>query len=139
MVDACHLASHLDTRVISCAELWLERRAELGQPLGVAQSHQLQSPGKPQSIGTDEPADLLIEIGCEELPPADVQAAERQLRCLACSILSSSSCAFCSWSQSDSLYWPKPGRHERRNMSSPLSRYVACLAMPYMCWGYLRQ
>ena len=62
------------------AELWLLKRAETGHPLGVAQLLPLASAGGPELSQSSAAADLLVEIGCEELPPADVQAACQQLR-----------------------------------------------------------
>jgi glycyl-tRNA synthetase len=61
------------------AELWVERRKELGFPLGV---HHDNAPPTPQPDGAfpTEAAPLLLEIGTEELPPADVEAAIEQLR-----------------------------------------------------------
>lgn len=50
-------------------------------PLGVIQPVPAQAPGQPKTSGTLEGvADLLVEVGCEELPPADIQAACEQLR-----------------------------------------------------------
>jgi glycyl-tRNA synthetase len=61
------------------AALWVERREELGYPLGVHQyppaPAALVNPG-PFPSG---PAPLLFEIGTEELPPADVESAVAQL------------------------------------------------------------
>ena len=65
------------------AELWLERREELGYPLGLAEAPAAPPPPRLNADnGTDAaPADLVVEIGCEELPPVDAQAAVAQLRC----------------------------------------------------------
>lgn len=52
----------------------------MGHPLGTAQAEALQSPGNPSKPTSDAPADLLFEIGCEELPPSDVQTALSQLK-----------------------------------------------------------
>ncbi|KAK9839286.1 hypothetical protein WJX81_005719 [Elliptochloris bilobata] len=63
------------------AQLWLERREELGYPLGQAPA--LAAPPMPRlSAGEPAPAaaDLVVEVGCEELPPADADAAVAQLR-----------------------------------------------------------
>ena len=62
------------------AELWLKKRTELGHPLGVAVPQQLVGPGKPAATMNMDSAELLIEIGCEELPPADIRVATQQLR-----------------------------------------------------------
>ncbi|HEX3425209.1 MAG TPA: glycine--tRNA ligase [Acidimicrobiales bacterium] len=61
------------------AELWVERRQELGYPLG---QHHDPPPPVPQPDGTfpASTAPLLLEIGTEELPPGDVDAALSQLR-----------------------------------------------------------
>jgi glycyl-tRNA synthetase len=51
--------------------LWAERRAELGHPLGIAETPALAV--APTEFATvTEPATLLFEIGTEELPPAEV-------------------------------------------------------------------
>ena len=53
------------------SSLWAERRAELGHPLGVAETPALAV--APTEFATvTEPATLLFEIGTEELPPAEV-------------------------------------------------------------------
>ena len=61
------------------AGLWVERREELGFPLGVYRD---PPPPVPTADGapTTGPAPLLVEIGTEELPPADVDSAVEQLR-----------------------------------------------------------
>ena len=65
----------------SVAELWAQRRAELGYPLGTATA----SPGAPEEVtvpmsSLDAPADLAFEIGVEELPPAEVTRAAEAVR-----------------------------------------------------------
>ncbi len=62
--------------------MWLEKRAELGHPLGAATPKQPKLPGSAEPSGSSDagPADLLVEIGCEELPPVDIQSATSQLR-----------------------------------------------------------
>lgn len=62
-------------------DLWLKRRAELGHPLGVAESAPHVAAGRVNAEGSSVAADLVVEIGCEELPPADIQTACQQLRC----------------------------------------------------------
>jgi glycyl-tRNA synthetase len=63
------------------AELWVQRREELGFPLGVH-----ADPPAPQTADAalgefpTEPATLLFEIGTEELPPADVESAIVQVQ-----------------------------------------------------------
>lgn len=67
-----------------CAQLWLDRREELGFPLGV---WQMPSPPLGAKPVMDEgylapgssPRDFLLEIGSEELPPQDAIAAAKQL------------------------------------------------------------
>ena len=65
------------------AELWLERREELGFPLGLADAPAVPPPPRlgVEAAADAAAADLVVEIGCEELPPADARAAEAQLRC----------------------------------------------------------
>jgi glycyl-tRNA synthetase len=63
------------------AELWVERRKELGFPLGV--SSDPPPPQAPSAAGREfaaRAAPLLFEIGTEELPPADVDSAIAQLK-----------------------------------------------------------
>ena len=60
--------------------LWLKRREELEFPLGAASDLQAPRPAQPQGTLSSEPADLVVEIGCEELPPADATSAIIQLR-----------------------------------------------------------
>ena len=74
--------------LFAAAELWLERREELGFPLG--QAPPLAAPAPPplpaavRSIEAGAAAaDLVVEVGCEELPPDDAEAAVAQLRCRA--------------------------------------------------------
>ncbi len=61
------------------AALWVERREELGHPLGRA-----EAPKVPLAAMPEWPAaqlqDFLLEIGTEELPPADLDDALEQLR-----------------------------------------------------------
>ena len=52
----------------------------MGHPLGVAPPQPAAEPGKVAGTASLEAAELLVEIGCEELPPADIQAASQQLR-----------------------------------------------------------
>ena len=63
------------------AGLWLKRREELGFPLGLPSD--LQPPRAAHLHGSlsTEPADVVVEIGCEELPPSDAVSAVAQLRC----------------------------------------------------------
>jgi len=73
--------------------LWAERREELGHPLGVVPPPpapvvpRVAAPAPPAAgAGTDAaeaaaaPRDFVLEIGSEELPPADVESGIAQLR-----------------------------------------------------------
>ncbi len=62
------------------AGLWMKRREELGHPLGQVEALQPPQQGAPQGELATGPADLVVEIGCEELPPAEATAAAAQLR-----------------------------------------------------------
>lgn len=61
--------------------LWLQRREELGHPLGV-----IAPPAPPQAAAPARQSDLVtprtlvVEVGTEELPPDDVDSALEQLR-----------------------------------------------------------
>ncbi|NOX60801.1 MAG: glycine--tRNA ligase subunit beta [Chloroflexi bacterium] len=63
------------------AEAFVEQRERLGFPLGLAPKPEPISPPPPSPLpdGQTE-ADLILEIGVEELPPRDVQDAIAQLR-----------------------------------------------------------
>ncbi|CAG9461184.1 unnamed protein product [Pedinophyceae sp. YPF-701] len=61
------------------SRLWLERREEIGHPLGIA-----EIPGDPEVAPSTEAlpaaATFVLEIGTEELPPDEVDNAAAQLR-----------------------------------------------------------
>ena len=61
------------------ASLWQERRRELGYPLGVFASPALPAPATSRAALTG-PATLLLEIGTEELPSAEVGRAAGTVR-----------------------------------------------------------
>ncbi|NHA69089.1 glycine--tRNA ligase [Phycicoccus flavus] len=61
------------------AHLWLRRREELGLPLGRVEPLPPATAAGPVPV-TSGPATALLEIGTEELPPAEVAAAAEQLR-----------------------------------------------------------
>ncbi|HEX6468096.1 MAG TPA: glycine--tRNA ligase [Streptosporangiaceae bacterium] len=65
------------------AQLWVERRAELEHPLGVAITaaaapEPAAAPGPYQEL--DAPASLAFEIGTEEMPPDEVTRSARAVR-----------------------------------------------------------
>lgn len=63
-----------------CSTLWVETRASLGHPLGVAApSPEPQPEASTSAAATAEPRMLVLEIGSEELPPQDVVAAIQQV------------------------------------------------------------
>lgn len=73
-----------DTSRIMPAGLYMERREELGHPLGVVPPAAGAPP--PVSDASSPPTcdvDFVLEVGCEELPPQDVRTAMEQLRCTA--------------------------------------------------------
>jgi len=62
--------------------LWLERREAAGWPLlkgGEAEQAAPAPPTPPPRTLPTAPADFLLEVGCEELPPDDADAAVSQL------------------------------------------------------------
>ena len=59
------------------AKLWVARRGELGFPLGTAPVAPTPAIGQLPEISA--PSTLLFEIGVEELPPAEVERAQRWL------------------------------------------------------------
>ena len=62
----------------------MERRAELEHPLGlVPPPTLLPPPAIETALLPAAPADFVLEIGTEELPPDDVVSACEQLRCAA--------------------------------------------------------
>ncbi|MGH3318909.1 MAG: glycine--tRNA ligase [Streptosporangiaceae bacterium] len=62
------------------AELWVQRREELGHPLGVATAPAPAAPRAEAGPGADTPCSLAFEIGVEEMPPAEVTRAADQVR-----------------------------------------------------------
>ncbi|TDC90653.1 glycine--tRNA ligase [Actinomadura sp. 7K507] len=67
------------------AALWVERRAELGHPLGDAATRPAAAPAPDALPDLTSPGSLALEIGVEELPPHEVArtadgVAERLLR-----------------------------------------------------------
>ena len=69
------------------AELWVERRAELGHPLGVATTGGTGSAPEPTAAARPEsypslqtPAPLAFEIGTEEMPPDEVTRSAAAVR-----------------------------------------------------------
>src|SRR6266545_2011628 len=63
------------------AELWVERRAELGHPLGVAAAGEPVPAARPESYPQlDAPAALAFEIGTEEMPPDEVTRSAATVR-----------------------------------------------------------
>lgn len=54
------------------AELWIERRKELGHPLGDESAKPVEAPKITDFPHLDAPAPLAFEIGVEELPAAEV-------------------------------------------------------------------
>ncbi|WP_245775690.1 glycine--tRNA ligase [Saccharopolyspora flava] len=60
------------------AQLWAERREELGHPLGVVEASPAATAGDLPEVS--EPATLLFEIGLEELPHADVSTMAASVR-----------------------------------------------------------
>lgn len=61
--------------------LWLERREELGHPLGTIPPLPAPLGGAPEGALSTQAAPFVLEVGSEELPPDDVEAAVKQLRC----------------------------------------------------------
>ncbi|KXZ51509.1 hypothetical protein GPECTOR_12g472 [Gonium pectorale] len=60
--------------------LWVDRREELGHPLGLIPPPAKPTPGRPAVPSSAEPRAFVLEVGTEELPPDDVEAAVAQLR-----------------------------------------------------------
>jgi hypothetical protein len=79
-IATIRMAAKLNTRD---AGLYMERREELGYPLGTVAAMP-EAPPPPSNAGSlpGGAADFVLEVGCEELPPSDVTAAMQQLRCL---------------------------------------------------------
>lgn len=61
------------------AELWITRREELGYPLGVAPAVTAAVPVATVQTETSSARQLVLEVGCEELPPAEAPAAAAAL------------------------------------------------------------
>ncbi|OJF13564.1 glycine--tRNA ligase subunit beta, partial [Couchioplanes caeruleus] len=60
--------------------LWVARRVELGHPLGVAGPLPEQAEPVAVAGGAQRPRMLVLEIGTEEMPPAEARAAREQVR-----------------------------------------------------------
>ncbi|MGH3886513.1 MAG: glycine--tRNA ligase subunit beta, partial [Pseudonocardiaceae bacterium] len=64
----------------SVAQLWIDRRADLGHPLGTTPVVEAAQPAPHGAATTaDGPRRLVFEIGTEEMPPAEARAARDQL------------------------------------------------------------
>jgi glycyl-tRNA synthetase len=61
------------------ARLWIGRRAELGHPLGVVPPPP-PTVIAPVGVVASEPETFVMELGTEEMPPAEARAAAAQLR-----------------------------------------------------------
>lgn len=62
------------------AELWIERRAELEHPLGLAAVREAPPVAEtPPAPASDEPSTFVLELGFEELPPDEVTSFTEQL------------------------------------------------------------
>ena len=61
------------------AVLWVARREELGFPLGVWEPEPVPDPVRTKGAAPAEAADFFLEVGTEELPPADVASGSEQL------------------------------------------------------------
>jgi glycyl-tRNA synthetase len=60
------------------SELWVARREELGLPLGTVTP--IPAPAPPAQAAVETPSTLLVEIGVEELPHADVRKTTEAVR-----------------------------------------------------------
>ena len=60
------------------AQLWVARREELGYPLGLSEAPPAKSLVENTGAIPTAPADCVIELGTEELPPQDVTSTSRQ-------------------------------------------------------------
>ena len=60
-------------------KLWVARRDELGHPLGRVEPLAPARPAPLPGASSGEPRSLVLEIGTEELPPAEARAARDQL------------------------------------------------------------
>ena len=61
------------------AVLWVERREELGFPLGVWEPTKADPPPEATKPPPAEASDFILEVGTEELPAADVSSGAQQL------------------------------------------------------------
>jgi glycyl-tRNA synthetase len=64
------------------ARLWIDRRAQLGHPLGVAGPLPETAVFPEWTVAQrgEQPRTLVLEIGTEEMPPAEARAAAEQVR-----------------------------------------------------------
>ncbi|MFJ8582777.1 glycine--tRNA ligase [Micromonospora sp. NPDC093277] len=61
------------------ADLWISRREELGYPLGIAPAVTAAVPVATEQTETSAARRFVLEVGCEELPPAEAPAAAAAL------------------------------------------------------------
>ena len=72
-----------------CAKLWVDRREELGYPMGTITAPVPLEAARPVLRDTaGAPRTLVVEIGSEELPPDEVDSALEQLRARVPTLLS---------------------------------------------------
>jgi glycyl-tRNA synthetase len=76
------------------AQLWIERRVELGHPLGLSSPRHAPQVVPDAEVPPSEPATFLLELGFEELPYDQVDSYAEQLNTLLTASLSSSRLTF---------------------------------------------
>ena len=67
----------------------MARREELGHPLGtleLLQDPPHQEPEASTKDRSDQTENFVLELGCEELPPEDLDSAIEQLQWVLCSL-----------------------------------------------------
>ena len=79
-----------------CAKLWLKRREEQGFPLMREATSTNVSPGPMPPALETRTADMVLEIGVEELPPGDVAEARAQVLLLFSNVLSAAGLSYSS-------------------------------------------
>ena len=79
-----------------CARLWVQRREELGFPLGQVTLGDLDqsSPSGEAAAAVDAPADFVLELGSEELPADEVLSVADQAKAKIESLLTESCLGF---------------------------------------------
>ena len=96
MTERAKLFAQMRNLSRDCAQLWVERREELGFPLGQVTLGDLDqsSPFGEAAAAVDAPVDFVLELGSEELPADEVLSVADQAKAKIESLLTESCLGF---------------------------------------------